>query len=131
MAHRDRATGGEGPTRLLEPGVWDHLRLGWRLFRDPRVASRLKVIVPLLAALYLVSPIDVVPDLFLGIGQVDDLGMVGVALLVLARLLPRFAPPEVVEEHRRAIGLSGRAANTDRSGSGPGPVLDADFRVRE
>ncbi len=131
VAQRDRSAEPGGPSRLPEPGTWDQLRLAWRLFRDPRVASRLKVIVPVLAGLYFVSPIDVVPDLFLGVGQVDDLGVVGLALLVLARLLPRFAPADVVEEHRQAMGMSGPPAGARRSGPGAGRVLDAEFRIRE
>ena len=131
MAPGDRSAERGGPSRLPEPGTWDQLRLAWRLFHDPRVASRLKVIVPVLAGLYLVSPIDVVPDLFLGVGQVDDLGVVGIALLVLARFLPRFAPAEVVEEHRQAMGLGGRPTDVSKSGPGAGRVLDAEFRIRE
>ncbi len=131
MAQRDRSARRGGPSRLLEPGVWDQLRLGWRLFRDPRVASRLKVIVPLLTGVYLFSPIDVVPDLFLGVGQVDDLGVVGVALLVLARLLPRFAPPEVVEEHRRVMGFSDRPTAPGAGDPDTGRVVDAEFRIRD
>lgn len=131
VAHRNRSAGIGGPSRLLEPGLWDHLRLGWRLFRDPRVASRLKVIVPVIAGLYLVSPIDVIPDLFLGVGQVDDLGVIGISLLVLARLLPRFAPPDVVEEHRRAMGHDDRTNGAGGGRSSTGRVLDAEFRIRE
>ncbi len=131
MARQDRSHERGGPSRLLEPGLSDQLRLGWRLFRDPRVASWLKVIVPLLASVYFFSPIDIVPDLFLGVGQVDDLGVVGIALLVLARLLPRFAPPDVVEEHRQAMGLSTSPPDSGRSGPGAGRVLDAEFRIRE
>ena len=131
MTRGDRSAGRAGPGRLLEPGLWDQLRLGWRLFRDPRVASRLKVIVPLLAGVYLLSPIDILPDLFLGVGQVDDLGIVGIALLVLARLLPRLAPSDVVEEHRRAMGLGTQPTGSGRSGADGDPVFDADFRIRE
>ncbi len=131
MGPDDRSTGLGGPGRLLEPGLWDQLRLGWRLFRDPRVTSRLKVIVPVLGGIYLLSPIDILPDLLVGVGQVDDLGVVGIALLVLARLLPRFAPAEVVEEHRQAMGLRGHPTGVSKNGPGAGRVLDAEFRIRE
>lgn len=79
---------------ILENG-----RLVWRLMNDDRVPTWVKVAIPLLIAMYFVSPIDFVPDFILGLGQLDDLGVVlfGMSLIV------RFSPPAVVEEHRRAI----------------------------
>ena len=115
---------------LLEPGMWDQLRLAWRLFRDPRVAPRLKTAVPVLTALYVLSPVDLVPDVLLGIGQVDDIGMIGIALVVLTRLVPRLAPPDVLAEHLAAMGLArpraeGRAGQPETE-----QVVEATFRVR-
>ena len=60
-------------------------RLAWRLLRDKRVTS-LKYAIPLLLLAYLLSPVDAIPDLLLGIGQTDDLGVAvaaGVLLLIL------------------------------------------------
>ena len=105
--NRPRGRSSAAGTRVLvEPGTWERLRLAWRLYRDPRVAPIAKLAVPALTALYVLSPIDLVPDVLLGAGQVDDLGVVVVALLALSRLLPRLAPAAVVEEHLRAMGLS-------------------------
>ena len=115
---------------LVEPGMWDQLRLAWRLFRDPRVAPRLKTVVPALAALYVLSPVDVLPDFLLGAGQLDDLGMIGLALVFLTRLVPRLAPPHVLAEHLAALGLSQPAATAHPPRSGGGPVVDASYRVR-
>jgi uncharacterized membrane protein YkvA (DUF1232 family) len=120
-----------GAEALLEPGILDELRLSWRLLRDPRVAPRLKIFVPILAALYLVSPIDLVPDLFLGLGQIDDLGVLALAILALTRLVPRLAPPAVVREHMSGLGMSGAAPRADAPGGGAESVIDARFRVRE
>ena len=75
-----------------------HLRLAIRLLREPRVPLLTKA-VPLLAALYLVSPLDVVPDVFLLLGQVDDVSVIVVALAVFLRLCPAAA----VAVHRAAI----------------------------
>jgi len=108
----------------------DGLRLSWRLLRDPRAGTKVRFVVPLLAGLYVLSPIDLIPDLFVGLGQVDDLGVIGLALLMLVRLLPRLAPPDVVAEHLATMGLADDPATAEH-GPMTGPVLDADYRVRD
>ena len=54
-------------------------------------------LVPLLAAVYLVSPIDFIPDTLLGIGQVDDL----VLVLMGLRMFISLCPPEIVSEYMK------------------------------
>ncbi len=65
-------------------------RLAFRLFREPKVPVSLKV-VPILAGLYVVSPIDLVPDFLPGLGQLDDLGIILAALELFVRLCPSSA----------------------------------------
>ena len=65
-----------------------------RLVSDPRVPRKSKLILGA-TIVYLVSPIDVVPDFVPGIGQLDD---VVVALLALHSILNR-VDDEVVIEH--------------------------------
>jgi uncharacterized membrane protein YkvA (DUF1232 family) len=65
-----------------------------RLFGDPRVPRKSKLILGA-TIVYLVSPIDVVPDFLPGVGQLDDLV---VALLALHSILNR-VDGEVVVEH--------------------------------
>jgi uncharacterized membrane protein YkvA (DUF1232 family) len=122
-----------GPARLLaEPGLWDNLRLTSRLARDNRVAPTIKLIVPILALLYVLSPIDLIPDFLLGLGQIDDFGVIGGALLLALRLLPRLAPAPVLAEHQAAMGLR----STVR-GTAPGPrstpdqSIETSFRVHD
>ncbi|MBL8120644.1 MAG: DUF1232 domain-containing protein, partial [Anaerolineae bacterium] len=55
--------------------VMDQIRLTWRLLRDPRVPMITKLI-PFLGLVYVVSPIDIIPDLIIGLGQLDDLGII-------------------------------------------------------
>lgn len=88
----------------LDLGAIGRLRLGWRLLRDPRIPTWPKLLVPL-AALYVISPLDVVPDIFLGLGQVDDLSVIGLALAVIAALV-RWSPPEVVAQHAADLGYA-------------------------
>ena len=126
-----KAAAGVGAARgLLDPGTWDQLRLTWRLCRDPRVAPKLKTAVPLLTLLYVLSPVDLLPDVFLGLGQVDDIGVIGLALLVLTRLVPRLAPSHVVEEHMTAMGLTNQASKKTGLRQDQ-DVMDATYRVRE
>lgn len=120
MVGQRRVSASLGVAGLLRPGAWTQARLAWRLLRDPRVASKLKVAVPVLAALYVVSPIDLLPDFLLGLGQVDDLGVIGVAVVFLSRVLPRLAPADVLDEHLTAMGLREPARE----------AIDADYRVR-
>lgn len=65
-----------------------------RLLTDPRVPKRSKLILGG-TVLYLVSPIDVIPDFVPGLGQLDD---IVVALLALHSLLNR-VDEDIVLEH--------------------------------
>ncbi len=119
------ATAFAGASALLNRGMRHQLRLAWRLLRDDRVTA-LKFALPALIGLYVMSPIDSIPDFFLGLGQVDDLGVVTAGLLIFARLVPRLAPGHVVDEHLRDMGM-GRPATSGRDA--PTPV-EARFNVR-
>jgi uncharacterized membrane protein YkvA (DUF1232 family) len=76
-------------------------RLAWRLLTDKRVPILVKSI-PALAVVYLVSPLDFVPDVFPVLGQLDDLAV----MLLALRLFIEMAPPEIVSE------LKGTAPDT-------------------
>jgi uncharacterized membrane protein YkvA (DUF1232 family) len=78
------------------------VRLAWRLMREPRVALVAKA-VPALAALYVLSPLDLIPDVLPVLGQVDDLGI----LILSVKLFLRLCPPAATEFHTAAI-TSGR-----------------------
>lgn len=65
-----------------------------RLMRDPRVGRRNKLAMIAVAG-YLASPIDVIPDFLPGIGQLDDMILVGFAL----RGLIRSVGHDVILEH--------------------------------
>ena len=104
--------------RLLSM-LFSQVRLTSRLLREPRVPLVAKS-VPVLAALYLVSPLDFIPDLFPVLGQVDD---VTLGLVALATFL-RMCPAGPVAFHRGAIA-GGRPyspmSTTD-------DVIDAEWR---
>jgi uncharacterized membrane protein YkvA (DUF1232 family) len=85
------------------------VRLFRRLLGDERVPRSSKVLL-VIGGLWLVSPIDLIPEFLPGIGGIDD---AIVAALVLRHLVRR-AGPDVVREHwpgdARTIGLILRAA---------------------
>lgn len=63
--------------------VGDVGRLLWRLARDPRVPWQAKAVAGGAMA-YVVSPLDVIPDVVPGIGQMDDLFIIVRSLRYLA-----------------------------------------------
>jgi uncharacterized membrane protein YkvA (DUF1232 family) len=96
-----------------------HVKLTLRLLREPRVPLLLKA-VPILAGVYVVSPLDVVPDLLPILGQLDDLG---VLLLALEAFL-KWCPPAAVDFHRAAMEQGRKYGPMPLSGE----VIDAEFR---
>lgn len=117
-----------GAAMLLQPGFRNELKLSWRLLRDERVTS-LKYLAPALLALYVASPIDVIPDLLLGIGQVDDLGIAVLGLMVALKVIPKLAPAEVLNEHTADInGHTTRPSGAEATRVDP--IVDAHYTVR-
>jgi len=96
-----------------------HVRVTLRLLREPRVPLLFKLI-PVLAAGYVISPLDFVPDVLPIVGQLDDLGIIFIALETFLRL----SPSSAVDYHRAAV------AEGRRFGPMPadGEVIDAEFR---
>ena len=75
------------------------VRLYWRLLRDPRVSIWPKALL-VGAAVYVVSPFDLIPDALPLLGEVDDV----VIFVAAAHWFIRWCPPDVVREHVAAIG---------------------------
>ena len=96
-----------------------HVRVTLRLLREPRVPLLLKLI-PLLAAGYVISPLDFVPDVFPIVGQLDDLGIIFIALEAFLRI----TPADVVDYHRAAVAAGRRFGPMPPGGE----VIDAEYR---
>ncbi len=92
------------PLGSVDFSVIERFRLGWCLLRDPRVPALPKWLIPAGALIYLVSPIDLIPDFILGLGQLDDLSVIAVAVALIT-LLVRWSPREIVDEHAVSLGL--------------------------
>jgi len=75
------------------------IKLYWRLFTDRRVPLYAKAVL-VGAALYVLDPIDFLPDLlFPFFGMLDDLAVV----LLAARWFISLCPPDVVQERVREL----------------------------
>lgn len=98
---------------LKEYGIamLENLRLAWRLFWDRNVNTSTKLI-PLLAVIYVLSPIDLLPDIIPALGVTDDVGVFIVAL----DFFIRSAPENVVRRHRDILEgvIMGKRKNDDR-----------------
>lgn len=86
------------------------LRLVWRLLNDARVSLFPKLIIPA-AILYILSPVDLFPDLALGLGQLDDVGI----LMLAAAMFIEACPRAIVEEHRRALASADTPPTQDEN----------------
>jgi uncharacterized membrane protein YkvA (DUF1232 family) len=100
------------PPRYLFTGqagqVLRHLpsfaKLYWRLFRDRRVSVLPKALLVLIAV-YVFSPLDVVPEFVPVVGVMDDLAVALSGLWLFVRL----CPPPVVREQVLAIAAESSA----------------------
>ena len=66
----------------------DCTTLIWRLRRDPAVPKRAKVAI-IIAAIWVASPIDLIPEFLPVIGPLDDVIVVALALRYAGRRVPR------------------------------------------
>ena len=92
------------------------IQLVWRLMADPRVPTMTKLIIPGVIV-YVLLPIDIIPDVIPILGQLDDLAVVFFGI----RFFIEMCPPDVVMEHRRALEGAARPSR--------GEYVDATYRV--
>ena len=89
--------------------AWLQVRLVGRLLTDRQVPFYLKLI-PIAAVGYLFVPLDLLPDAIIGLGQLDDLGL----LLMGARVFIDLAPADVVARHRMALANPAAGTGGDK-----------------
>ena len=73
-----------------------------RLRKDPRVPTRVKIAVAF-AGLWVLSPIDLIPEFLPVIGPLDDVVVVALALRYAARHIPPEALIEAIERYRVTV----------------------------
>ena len=100
-----------------------NVRLAWRLLKDPRVPLPVKLILPGAVGVYILSPVDLMPDVIPLLGQIDDLAVLLAGMALFIEMCPR----DIVDEHRAALtGRPIRSTNIDE-----GETVDAEYRVIE
>jgi uncharacterized membrane protein YkvA (DUF1232 family) len=93
MANQKKVTKiGEAAGIMAE--IIKNIKLIWRLLNDRRVPPWLKMVVPA-TLLYLLFPIDIVPDVAPGLGQLDDIAVILLGL----KLFVEMCPQEIVRQH--------------------------------
>ena len=114
--------------RAKDPGfwkeIWNQFRLVFYLLRDPDVPIYLKVL-PVVALLYVLVPIDFAPDFYPVLGQLDDL----TALLVGAKVFIEMAPPHVVARHLSRLQPGEQTEVTEKDPLEDAIVIDADHEL--
>lgn len=113
MAKRNR---GNWEDRSLVTKLGDRLTMTWRLLVDGRVSLGHKLI-PIVAVLYVLSPIDFIPDVFLPFGVVDD----PLVFLGMLEFFIRMSPAEVVQEHWKDL----REGNAE-----PEDVVEGEYKIK-
>jgi uncharacterized membrane protein YkvA (DUF1232 family) len=110
----------------------NNMVLAGRLLMDNRVSRGAKMI-PLVVCLYILSPIDLLPDVFLPFGVVDDITVFLVGLQVFIQNTPK----EVREEYQGKKKDS-KPKRKIAPGTGDGQddddlpvVIDGTYEVRE
>ena len=97
-----------------------------RLMFDRRVSTTLKLI-PLFLVLYIISPIDLIPDMFVPLGIVDDLTLfvIGIQLFIHS------APRAVVQEYRQGGKKRAKPKPKEIEHDHKVTIIDGEYSVRE
>lgn len=111
--------------------LFDRVTLTWRLMWDNRVGF-LPKLIPLVGLAYVISPVDFLPVMLTGpLGVLDDLGAIGIVLLTLGTFI-KLAPPDVVSEHLRELGVTTAPLGEDPDSAYPDDdVIDSTAEVIE
>ncbi|MCB8922369.1 MAG: DUF1232 domain-containing protein [Ardenticatenaceae bacterium] len=78
--------------------IWQQIRLVFRLIADPEVPIYLKI-VPFITLIYLIIPIDLLPDVAPVLGQIDDVAF----LLAGSKIFLELVPPHIIARHMQEI----------------------------
>ncbi len=109
--------------------VVQQVKLAYNLLLDPRVPTLTKLI-PVAALAYLFMPIDVLPDIALGLGQLDDLAV----LMLGLRTFFEFAPAGVVHEHLQRLAEAAQWSVAEPPANRPaadGDVVDGSVHTEK
>lgn len=86
--------------KLLGKKVKREVKVYQLVFKDPKTPGIAKFFLGLTIA-YALSPIDLIPDFIPIIGYLDD----AIILPFLFFIALRFIPKEIIEKHRKQLGI--------------------------
>ena len=107
-----------GPTGFSLSGIVRDLAISWRLLLDPTVPGLLKLLLPVLALVYWISPLDLIPGM-----PFDDIAI----LLLAARLFVSLAPSDSV--NRAYSGGRNTRSTNSQPEEDDGEVIDTTWRI--
>ncbi len=94
----------------------------WPLMRDPKIPFWAKAAIPAIAAAYVISPIDLIPDFLLGVGQIDDIGVILLAATASVAFLQRFFANQEAQPEPARVRTDEPRDRTE--------VYEANYRVK-
>lgn len=101
---------------LNPAGVLNDIVTAWRLLWSPGVPGILKLLLPLLALVYWISPLDLIPGV-----PIDDVAV----LILIAKLFVQMAPRDVVDQLNNGARRRGSYEQTPYADPGAqGDVYD-------
>ena len=85
----------------------NELLMAWAFLRDPRAPKSAKAVI-VLAGLYVISPVDFVPDFIPILGWLDD----GLIAYLLMQLAFKFLPSDLLASLEAMVGDRRQAKNS-------------------
>lgn len=107
-----------GSSALSLSGILRDLAVSWRLLLDPAVPGLLKLVLPVLALIYWISPLDLIPGM-----PFDDIAI----LLLAARLFVSLAPRDSV--NRAYSGRRNPSPPNSQPDEDDGEIIDTTWRI--
>ena len=100
------------------------IKLVFRLLGDGRINPWLKIL-PIAGVLYLISPLDLIPDVvFPVVGELDDIAI----LWLTNHFFIEFCPPEIVREHVKNLVSNNSIIDEERkkAAAEEGDIIDGE-----
>ena len=88
--------------------IWDKVQVLWRFIKDPEVAWGKKA-TAVGSLIYLVSPLDAVPDFIPAAGLLDDVAVILFVAQMLAESLKSYAADATSETAEGEAGIEAKA----------------------
>jgi hypothetical protein len=76
---------------------------------------------------YLFLPTDLIPDIAVGLGQLDDLAI----LLIGTKLFIELSPTDIVREHLAALGARIQEWRVQDGEKEPPPIVEGEYEIAE